>query len=276
MHRTDPAPLTTGKADLPRRHAILGVHIHDVTEDEAVALVDRFVHEGGPHQITTVNPEFVMRARRDGAFRQIINQADLATPDGIGILWAGRLLRTPFRGRVTGVELTRRLAGLAARRGYRVFLLGAAPGVAEQTAHCLQSDDPGLAIVGCHAGSPAPEEDDEIVTLVRGAAPQILLVAYGAPQQDFWLRRNLPRLDVPVGIGVGGTFDYISGRIPRAPAWMRRAGLEWLYRLARQPWRWRRMLVLPAFAWLVLRQALRRSHPSGGETSAGPRTRGER
>ena len=116
-----------------------------------------------------------------------------------------------------------------------------------------------MQIAGTYAGSPAPEEDEDILSRVRDAAPQILLVAYGAPKQDFWLRRNLSRSGVPVGMGVGGTFDYLSGRVPRAPAWMRRVGLEWLYRLARQPWRWKRMLVLPAFVFLVLRQALGRS-----------------
>ena len=241
----------------PQRCTVLGIGIHDVTEDEAVQLVDRFVQEGIPRQIVTVNPEFVMLARRDDAFRQTLAQADLAVPDGVGIVWAGRILGHPFRGRVTGVELTRRLAGLAARRGYRLYLLGAAPGVAEETARRLQQECLALAIAGTYAGSPDPAEEEGIVARIRAAAPHILLVAYGAPQQDLWLRRNLSRLGVPVGIGVGGTFDYISGRVRRAPTWLRRIGLEWLYRLARQPWRWRRMLALPAFGLLVLGQALR-------------------
>jgi N-acetylglucosaminyldiphosphoundecaprenol N-acetyl-beta-D-mannosaminyltransferase len=186
----------------------------------------------------------------------VINGADLAVPDGVGLVWAGRLLGHPFRGRVPGVELTRRLAALCAARGYRLYLLGAAPGVAEETARRLEAEYPGLAIAGTYAGSPAMEEEEDIVARIRAASPHLLLVAYGAPHQDLWLHRNLPRLGAVVGIGVGGTFDYISGRVPRAPAWMRRAGLEWLYRLVRQPWRWRRMLALPAFGWQVLRQAL--------------------
>ncbi len=242
----------------PRSIQVLGVRIHDVTLEEAVDLVERLIEEGGPHQVVTVNPEFVMHARRDSLFRETLNGADLAVPDGVGITWAGRLLGQPFRGRVPGVELTQRLAERAAARGYRLFLLGAAPGVAEEAARRLQTHAPGVAIVGTYAGSPAPEEEEEIGRRIRAAAPHILLVAYGAPQQDLWLRRNLPRLEVPVGIGVGGTFDYLSGRVRRAPAWMRRAGLEWLYRLIRQPWRWRRMLALPLFALLVMGQALAR------------------
>ncbi len=248
--------LAFSRAAEPRSIHVLGVRIHDVTLEEAVALIERFVEEGGPHQVVTVNPEFVMRARQDELFRETLNRADLAVPDGVGITWAGRLLGRPFRGRVPGVELTQRLAERAAVRGYRLFLLGAAPGVAEEAAAHLRQHAPGLTIAGTYPGSPAPEEEEEIGRRIRAAAPHILLVAYGAPQQDLWLRRNLPGLKVPVGIGVGGTFDYLSGRVRRAPAWMRRAGLEWLYRLIRQPWRWRRMLVLPLFALLVLRQAL--------------------
>lgn len=243
--------------DLPRRD-LLGVAVDDVTESEAVAAVDRFLQEGRPRQVVTVNPEFVMAARKNEAFRKALNGADLAVPDGVGLIWAGLLLRHPFRGRVPGVELTRALAALCAARGYRLYLLGAAPGVAEETAQRLQQESPGLPIAGTYAGSPAPEEEEAIVARIRAASPRLLLVAYGAPQQDLWLRRNLPRLGAVVGIGVGGTFDYISGRVPRAPGWMRRAGLEWLYRLVRQPWRWRRMLALPAFCWQVLRQALSR------------------
>ncbi len=240
----------------PPRISILGVGIHDVTEEEAVARVERFIRQGGPHQVVTVNPEFVMEARRNPAFREVLAQADLAVPDGVGILWAGRLLGRPFRGRVPGVELALRLAERAAERGYRLFLLGAAPGVAEEAAARLRDRYPALTIAGTYAGSPDPAEEDEIGARIRAASPHILLVAYGAPRQDLWLKRNLPRLSVAVGIGVGGTLDYLSGRVRRAPAWMRRYGLEWLYRLLRQPRRWRRMLSLPAFAALVLAEAL--------------------
>ncbi len=241
----------------PVRISILGVAVDDVTEDEAVDWVDRAIQGGRPAQVVTINPEFVMAAQRRADFRETLNAAGLAVPDGVGILWAGRLLGTPFRGRVPGVELSRRLAALCAARGYRLYLLGAAPGVAREAARLLQRECPGLVIAGTCAGSPAPDEEDDLVARIRAAAPHLLLVAYGAPRQDLWLRRNLPRLGAVVGIGVGGTFDYLSGRVPRAPAWLRRLGLEWLYRLVTQPWRWRRMLALPAFGWRVLVQAIR-------------------
>ncbi len=241
---------------IPTRTPILGIDIDDVTEDEAVALADRAIQEHRPYHVMTANPEFIMQARRDPAFRETMKRADLVTPDGVGLIYAGRILRRPFRGRVPGVEFSCRLAALAAARGYRLYLLGAAPGVAEEAGRKLQAEYPGLIIAGVYAGSPAPEEEEEIRARVRAAAPHILLVAYGAPRQDLWLHRNMPHLDPLVGVGVGGTLDYIAGHIRRAPAWMRRLGLEWLYRLARQPSRWRRMLTLPVFGFRVFLEAI--------------------
>ncbi len=235
---------------------ILGVRLDTVTLAEAVALVDGYIGDGTPHQIVTVNPEFVVQSRGDTAFRTALEQADLALPDGVGLVWAARVLGAPLRGRVTGVDLVEALAARAAERRHRLFLLGGAPGVAETAAAVLQSRHPALVVAGCYGGSPRPEEEAAIVALVRAAQPDVLLVAYGAPAQDVWGHRNLAALGVPVVIGVGGTFDYLSGRAPRAPGWVRRGGFEWLYRLVRQPWRWRRQLRLPVFVALVLRQRL--------------------
>jgi len=239
---------------MPRSPAlrILGIPIHDVTLDEAVEQAAAWVREGGAHQIATVNPEFVMAARRDPAFRAVLEGADLCLPDGVGITLAARYLGRPLRERVAGVDLAEALAARAAREGWRLFLLGAAPGVADRVASVLAARYPGLTVAGTHAGSPRREEEEDIVRRVREAGADVLLVAYGAPAQDLWLARNLARTGAKVGVGVGGAFDYIAGVVPRAPRWMRRAGLEWLYRLIRQPWRWRRQRVLPLYALLVL------------------------
>lgn len=240
--------------DKLHRISILGVAIDDVTEDEALARIAAFVAVGGPHQVVTVNPEFIMEARRNPAFRAALAAADLATPDGFGLLLVARWRGTPFRGRVTGVELVARLAGAAAERGWSLFLLGAAPGVAERAAAVLRRANPALRVAGCHAGSPHPEDAPRIRALIAAARPDVLLVAYGHPAQELWIAANQPSLRVPVAIGVGGAFDYLAGVVPRAPSWMRRLGLEWLYRLARQPWRWRRILVaVPLFLWAALR-----------------------
>lgn len=239
-----------------QRISILGTAIDNVTEAEAIDRIGAFVASGAPHQVVTVNPEFVMEARHNPAFHAVLAGADLATPDGIGLLLVARARGTPFRSRVTGVALTERIAAQAAERGWSLFLLGAAPGVAEHAAAKLQGNNPALRIAGCYAGSPRPADEPQIGDLIQAARPDVLLVAYGHPAQDLWIARNQPDLRVPVAIGVGGVFDYLAGAVPRAPAWMRRMGLEWLYRLIKQPWRWRRILVaVPLFLWAAAREA---------------------
>jgi len=224
----------------PKSVVLLGVRVDDVTGDEALSRIEGFIQEGTPHQVVTINPEFVVASQRDEEFRRILNAADLALPDGIGIVWASRLLSRgrPLRERVAGSDLLPKIAALAAKRGYRLFLLGAAPGVAEEAARRLRQQSPGLTIAGTYAGSPAAEEEDEIVALVRAAKPDILFVAYGAPAQDKWIARNLEQMGVPVAMGVGGAFDFIAGVAVRAPRWVQCLGLEWLHRLCHQPWRW--------------------------------------
>lgn len=241
-----------GRGKVVDRVTILGIPVDRVDEEEALARILGFIEGGGAHQAATVNPEFIVAAQKDEEFRRVLQGADLALPDGAGLLWAARYLGEPLKERVAGVDMVVRLAEIAAEKGYRLFLLGAGEGVAQATADILRREHPHLAIVGIYAGSPSPEEEAGIVEMVREARPHILFVAYGAPQQDLWVRRNLGRLEVPVAMGVGGAFDFISGRAERAPAWMQRLGLEWLHRLLREPWRWRRMLALPKFVWLVL------------------------
>jgi N-acetylglucosaminyldiphosphoundecaprenol N-acetyl-beta-D-mannosaminyltransferase len=237
------------------RIKILGVPIDDITEPEAVVLAQAMIESGGPHQICTVNPEFIMEAQRNPAFRAVLQASDLNTPDGFGVLLAARWLGTPLRGRVTGVELTLRLAALAAERGYRIFFLGAGPGVAEAAAAVLQQRWPRLQIAGCYAGSPDPANDEEQRQIIAAAQPDILLVAYGHPRQEFWIARNQPVLRIPLAMGVGGTFDYLAGRVPRAPRLLRRLGLEWAFRLVVQPARWRRIIdAVPVFALTVVSQ----------------------
>lgn len=208
-------------------------------------------------QVVTLNPEIFMRARAQPRLRAIIQAADFVVADGAGILWAARLLGEPLPGRVPGVDLAQGLAQRAADHGYRLFLLGAAPGVAEQAAARLERDYPGLHVAGTFAGVPQREGDEEAIARIQAARADILLVAYGSPAQEYWIEREQGRLDVAVAIGVGGAFDFLAGRVPRAPQWMRARGLEWLYRLWREPWRWRRMLVLPRFVLLILLAAPR-------------------
>ena len=236
---------------------ILGIRVDNVTYGEALARMEEFIADGRPHLVATVNPEFIMTAQRDPRFAKILNEAHLTLPDGQGLIWAARLLGAPLRERVTGVDTVLRLAELSAERGYRLYLLGAAEGVAAAAARELESRFPGLEIAGTFAGSPALAEDDQAVERIRRTRPDVLLVAYGAPHQEAWIHRNLVHLPVPVCMGIGGALDFISGKTKRAPRWVQRLGLEWLHRLAHEPWRWRRMMTLPRFALLVLRDRSR-------------------
>ena len=213
-----------------------------------------------PRQVCTVNPEFIMTARRHPAFAQVLAAADLCTPDGIGVLWAARLAGISLNERVTGSDGIHHICQRAAAQGWRVFFLGAAPGVAERAAAELTSLYPGLPVAGTYAGSPADTDWPQISQHLTAARADLLFVAYGHPRQDLWIHQHRAELPVAVAValGIGGAFDFVAGITPRAPHWLRRLGLEWLYRLARQPWRWRRMAALPLFALLVLLERVRR------------------
>ena len=237
---------------------ILGVRIDDVTYPEALALLLEAISARQPLVVTTPNPEFVMLARRDAMFREALGRAGLNIPDGIGLVLAARLAGDSLRQHVQGTDLVLMLAAESARRGHRWFLLGGEDGIGLRAAADLRAQFPGLNVVGASPGSPRVEHDLDTRRLIRDAGPvDVLLVAYGAPKQELWLDRNLVALQIPVGIGVGGVFNYLSGATPRAPRWMRRMHFEWLHRLITQPSRWRRQLALPVFAGLAIRQAIR-------------------
>ncbi len=230
---------------------ILGVRVDDVTVAEMLSAVARFVEEGGVHQVSTVNVEYLMTARRDPEFARVLRHSSLNAPDSVGVLWAASWLGHPLRERVTGSDGIYDLAGLCAQRGFRLFLLGAAPGVAQRVAEIMVARYPRLTVCGTLAGSPAPDQEAGIVSTIRKAEADVLLVAYPHAPQEKWIAHNQAGTGAAVAMGVGGAFDFVAGVQKRAPRWMQRLGLEWLYRLIRQPWRWRRMLTLPRAAWLV-------------------------
>ncbi|MBA2285583.1 MAG: WecB/TagA/CpsF family glycosyltransferase [Ktedonobacteraceae bacterium] len=238
---------------------VLGVRVDRLSQQQALDIIEGIMARRRAsadqlpcQQVITVNPEFVMAAQKRQDFRIAINEAALVVPDGVGVVWAARYLGRPTPERITGTDTLVELARRCAAAGYRIYLLGAAPGVAEDASLRLQKLAPGLQVAGTYAGSPAPEEEEAIIARIREARTDVLCVAYGAPAQDLWIRRNLARLPAAVAIGVGGAYDFLSGRQRRAPRVMQRLGLEWLYRLYREPWRWRRMLALPRFALLVI------------------------
>lgn len=243
---------------MPSRPQILGLEISPGSQQRLLGSIRQHLVSGeGLAHVVTANPEYVMIARKDASFAEAVREAGVVTVDGSGLAIAVRLLHPAVESeRYTGVMLTPDLAQLSSETGAGIFLLGAGPRIADDAARELKARYPGTNIVGTWSdGSPRREDDDETILRIRQSGASIVLVAYGAPAQIHWIHRNEKALDaagVRIVSGIGGALDYISGHTPWAPAIVRRFGLEWLYRLLREPWRWRRQLVLPQFATLVL------------------------
>jgi N-acetylglucosaminyldiphosphoundecaprenol N-acetyl-beta-D-mannosaminyltransferase len=207
--------------------------------------------------VVTANVDFLRLGQQSPAFQDLVNSADLVVPDGMPLVWASRSRGDALPERTTGLDLIHDCARIATAHDYGIFLLGAGEGVANETAAVLTARYPGLRIAGTFSPPPAMlvDGDDLIVSKIREARPEILLVAFGAPRQEEWIRSHLHVLNVPVCIGVGGAFDMLAGRVRRAPLWMQGRGLEWLFRLVQEPRRlWKRYFVydLPVFMSLML------------------------
>jgi N-acetylglucosaminyldiphosphoundecaprenol N-acetyl-beta-D-mannosaminyltransferase len=229
---------------------LLGAAIDALNMRETEDRVAGLVHRGGGYQVITLNPEYLYRAQYEPQLLKVANAAEVVTPDGEGIVWACKVAGHPVPERVTGIDLMLRLVQRAATEGWRVFLLGASPGVAAAAAEKLLEKHPGLQVVGTHHGYFKESEEREVIDKIIASRPHLLFVALGAPRQELWIHRYIKDLNC-VAMGVGGSFDVISGHAKRAPLWTRRLKVEWLYRLVKEPKRWRRMLVLPKFARYV-------------------------
>jgi len=228
---------------------LLGVPIDAVMPDEAVLCLQRFLAEPAQRFVATPNNEMLVAAARDPAFRSLLKSAALNLPDSTGLLLAAGVTKQSLPARVTGVDTVQSLCA-ELEGGHPLFLLGAAPGIAERAAKALQERNLHLVIAGTHAGSPKPEDAEEIIARINASGAHLLLVAYGAPRQEQWIAQYLHRMpSVRVAIGVGGALDFLSGAVPRAPALLRALGIEWLWRLALQPWRigriWNAVVVFP-------------------------------
>ncbi|MGQ0570838.1 MAG: WecB/TagA/CpsF family glycosyltransferase [Armatimonadota bacterium] len=250
--------LIAAPAHGPARRELFGTQVHAVGMDEALAWVRDRIGGRAPAYVVTLNGALLVQAARDPTLRALVNGAGLVTADGIGVILAARILGVDLAERVAGIDLLVAVCQLAARSGYRIFLLGGAPGIAESTAETLRRQYPALNIVGAQHGFFRPNEEEAVCAQIRGARPDVLLVALGAPRQERWIQRWSAALDVPVSIGVGGSFDVLAGRVPRAPRWMQRAGLEWLYRAVREPRRWTVIRTIPPLFLLALRERFRR------------------
>jgi N-acetylglucosaminyldiphosphoundecaprenol N-acetyl-beta-D-mannosaminyltransferase len=236
----------------PKRVQILGVPVDCVTVDQALQVVEEMLRGERPDTVLAVNPEKVMQARRDPVLLGQLMRAGLLIPDGIGVVVAARGQQSRPVERVAGADLMPLLCGLAAHRGYKVFLFGAGPETNEAAVRALRLRYPGLAIAGAQHGFVRDEEMPAVIRKINDSRAEILFVALGTPKQELWMERWLPELRVKVVQGVGGTFDVLAGRVRRAPAAWRRAHLEWLYRLMCEPRRIRRQIALPQFAVRII------------------------
>ncbi len=221
--------------------SLLGVRIDRVDMPEALRKMEEFILSGMPHMVVTADASAVVIAQSDEEFRKIVNDADMVTPDSTGIIMASKWYGEPLKEKASGVDLTVELCSLAAEKGYPVFLFGAAPGVADEAAENLKQRFPGLIVAGTHHGF--FQDDTEIIEQVASSGAKILFVALGIPKQEKWIAHNRNKVHAPVMMGVGASLDFIAGAHRRAPIWMQRSGLEWLFRLLQEPSRlWRRYL----------------------------------
>ena len=255
---------------LTSRIKLFQVGIDRVDNQETIQKIEEFIVSKKPHLLVTPDTLAVLRARKDSEYQAILKSADLVTPDGAGILWAAAALNYPLPERVTGIDIIHNICRLSAKKGYSLYLLGSYPGVANEAALNLSKKYPGIKVTGTHHGyfgceghencgdvkngnkGKSKEEEEKIIAEIKESKPDILLVGMGVPKQEKWINKNLKSLNVPVCMGVGGSFDVLSGRIPRAPLWMQRHGMEWVYRSIKQPNRAFRVLALFYFIWLVI------------------------
>lgn len=225
------------------RTDILGVGFDDLTLDEAAEAGAALVEGGGFHYAVTPNPEFLLTARHDEPFRQALLGADLVLADGVGVTYAAKILGRPLKGRVPGIEFAQRLAAWMAAHGKRLFLLGAKPGVAELAAANLKAAYPGLIVCGTHDGY--FQEDGPVVKTIQESAADVVFVCLGAPKQELWMAEYGPSTGARFMIGLGGSLDVFAGAVERAPEKWQKMGMEWLYRLLKEPKRIGRMAKLP-------------------------------
>jgi N-acetylglucosaminyldiphosphoundecaprenol N-acetyl-beta-D-mannosaminyltransferase len=261
----------------PRRRAsLLGCRIDALTFAETLVEVDRLIQARTPVQHCVINASKIVLMRKDVRLREIVSHCALVSADGQAVVWASRMLGEVLPERVTGIDLFLALLGMAENRGYGVYFLGATRSVVEASVARARAEYPRLRVSGWRDGYFRKEDTDMVVRRVRDARPDILFVGMPSPRKEYWLADNLGRLEVPFSMGIGGSLDVYAGRVKRAPNWMQRVGLEWLFRFSQEPRRmWRRYLLgNTAFLRLVLSEWVRRvrvSDKEGGGYSEGPR-----
>lgn len=241
---------------MTERIDILGVKVDAVTMNQAVERVISLINEKNPAIVATANAEMLLRASHDEELKNILNDASLVVPDGAGTVWAAHYLGKSMPERVAGFDLVQELMKIAPAHDLKFFLFGAAPNVADKAKIKAESLYPGIKIVGTRNGYFKTADEPEIVSQIKNSGANILLAALGVPKQEKWLAKFKNQLNIPVSIGVGGTFDVMAGIVRRAPLWMQKARLEWLFRALLQPSRAGRLVALPKFVLKVHKQKI--------------------
>lgn len=231
---------------------ILGVHVDMVNIPEAADRIMHFLGEDKFHAVFTPNSEIIMHAYKNSEFAALLNRADLLTADGIGVVYASKILKKPIKERAAGYDIARQVLEKMNYTDHKLFLFGGKPGVAEEAKARLLKDYPQLNIVGLRNGYFKPEEEAEIVEEINNSGADIVFVCLGAPKQEEWIDRHRDELKVRVAMGIGGSLDVFAGKVQRAPEFFCKTGLEWFYRLCKEPWRIGRMMELPKFAATVV------------------------
>lgn len=244
---------THSMAEECRNPSLWGVTVDNISLNYALSKVQHWIKtERGPHIIVTPDALAALRSRTDENYRRIIRKAALVLPDGAGLIGALKLIGTPIQERIPGVEFTEHLCKRAACEGWRVWMLGGAPGVAEAAAKRLEHKFPGLIVAGVCDGYFNPNETDRVCAEIKKSGTDILFVGLGVPKQEYWLEKYLEETGAVVGMGIGGSMDVISGKLTRAPKIWQKLGMEWLYRVIQEPWRWRRISKLPVFVFYLI------------------------
>ena len=239
---------------MTERVEILGVNVDAVTMAQAVEHVIKLIGEKNPSIVATANAEMLLRATHDDELKNILNAASLVVPDGAGTVWAARHLGKEMPERVAGFDLVQELMKIAPAQDIKFFLFGSAPGIADKAKLKAETLYPGIKIVGTRNGYFKADDEQEIISQIKNSRADILLAALGVPKQEKWLAKYKDELKIPVSIGVGGTFDVMAGVVRRAPMWMQKARLEWLFRAMLQPSRAGRLVALPKFVLKVHKQ----------------------
>ena len=244
-----------------QRITLMGCQIDNLSMEDTLVKVEQFIQSGQPHQHVVVNVDKLVKASRDESLRRIINDCALINADGMPVVWASRLLGTPLKERVAGVDLFEALMRRSADKGWRVFLLGAREDVVQAVRDTYLRKYPHLLIAGWRNGYwDGEQEEAEVVEQIRASRADLLFVAISSPKKEIFLGRHQAAMQIPFAMGVGGTFDVAIGRVRRAPRWMQQSGLEWLFRFLQEPRRLFRRYFIDdmAFIWLLIKEAARR------------------